>query len=104
MGTKMAQSYAYTFIRKLEKQLLNSSLHHPLSWVRFSDNIDMKWIESEENLKQFLDHANSIHPSFIDNKLLLFKKIHSKYTNKHKRTLFIYTYIHSFFYHIALFK
>lgn len=63
MGTKMAPSYANIFMGKLEKQLLNSSLHHPLSWFRFIDDVDMKWIESEENLKQFFDHANSIHPS-----------------------------------------
>ena len=63
MGTKMAPSYANIFMGKLEKQILDSSLYHPLSWFRFIDDVDMKWDETEEELHKFIDHANSVHPS-----------------------------------------
>jgi hypothetical protein len=43
MGTKMAPSYANTFMGKFEKQLLESSIESPLSWYRFIDDVDMKW-------------------------------------------------------------
>jgi hypothetical protein len=47
MGTKMAPSYANTFMGKFEKQLLESSIESPLSWHRFIDDVDMKWTQSD---------------------------------------------------------
>jgi hypothetical protein len=47
----------------LEERLLFSSLKQPLSWFRFIDDVDMKWIYSDKELDEFLEHANSIHPS-----------------------------------------
>ena len=47
MGTKMAPSYANIFKRKLEKLLIPSAHHKPLSLFRFIDDVVMKWIESE---------------------------------------------------------
>jgi hypothetical protein len=63
MGTKMAPSYANIFMGKLEKLIIQSASHKPLSWFRFIDDVDMKWIESEENLNRFFDHANNVHPT-----------------------------------------
>lgn len=63
MGTKMAPSYANIFMGRLEKQLLETSIEKPLSWYRFIDDVDMKWIETEENLENFIIHANSVHPT-----------------------------------------
>ena len=64
MGTKMAPSYANIFMGKLERQIIESSIDKPLSWFRFIDDIDMKWIKSEKDLKIFITHANnSILPS-----------------------------------------
>jgi peptide-methionine (R)-S-oxide reductase len=63
MGTKMAPSYANTFIGKFEKQLLESSIERPLSWYRFIDDVDMKWTQSDEELQNFLSRANNLHPS-----------------------------------------
>jgi hypothetical protein len=63
MGTKMALSYANIFMGDLEERLLLSSLKQPLSWFRFIDNVDMKWIHSNTELDEFFEHANSIHPS-----------------------------------------
>jgi hypothetical protein len=34
-----------------------------LSWLRFIDDVDMKWIHSDKELDEFFEHANSIHPS-----------------------------------------
>jgi hypothetical protein len=63
MGTKMAPSYANIRMGNLEERLLLSSLKQPLSWFRFIDDVDMKWIHSDKELDEFFEHANSIHPS-----------------------------------------
>lgn len=63
MGTKMAPSYANIFMGKLEKELLQSSIERPLSWYRFIDDVDMKWIHTDEGLQNFITRANNIHPS-----------------------------------------
>jgi hypothetical protein len=63
MGTKMAPSYANICMGNLEERLLLSSLKQPLSWFRFIDDVDMKWIHSDKELDEFFEHANSIHPS-----------------------------------------
>ena len=63
MVTKMAPSYANMFMGDLEERLLLLSLKQPLSWFRFIDDVDMKWIHSDKELDEFFEHANSIHPS-----------------------------------------
>ena len=63
MGIRMALSYANNCIGELEERLLLSSLKQPLSWVRYIDDVDMKWIHSDKELDEFFEHANSIHPS-----------------------------------------
>jgi hypothetical protein len=47
----------------LEERLLLSSLRQPLSLFRFIDDVDMKWKHDDKELDEFLEHANSIHPS-----------------------------------------
>ncbi|XP_071124035.1 uncharacterized protein [Mytilus edulis] len=63
MGTKMAPSYANIFMGRLEKQIIAASLSKPLSWFRFIDDVDMKWIESQQKLDDFIRHANNAHHS-----------------------------------------
>jgi peptide-methionine (R)-S-oxide reductase len=63
MGTKMAPSYANTFMGNFEKQLLESSIERPLSWYRFIDDVDMKWTQSDVELQNLLSLANNLHPS-----------------------------------------
>ena len=63
MGTKMAPSYANTFMSRLEKQLLQSVSLKPFSWLRFIDDIDMKWTHGRETLEKFLRDANNFHPT-----------------------------------------
>ena len=61
MGTKMAPAYANMFMGRLEKQLLMSVTLRPFSWLRFIDDIDMKWLHGRDNLDTFLQEANSFH-------------------------------------------
>ena len=61
MGTKMAPAYANMFMGRLEKQLLMSDTMRPFSWLRFIDDIDMKWLHGRDNLDTFLQEANSFH-------------------------------------------
>jgi hypothetical protein len=63
MGTKMAPCYANIFMGELEERLILSSLKQPLSWFRFIDDVDMKWIHSDKELDECFEHANSIHQS-----------------------------------------
>ena len=63
MGTEMDPSYANIFMVRLEKQLLQSVTPKPLSWLRFIDDIDMKWIHGTETLEAFFETTNSFHPT-----------------------------------------
>ena len=63
MGTKMAPSYANIFMCRLERQLLQSVILKPFSWLRFIDDIDMKWTHGKTTLEAFLKTANSFHPT-----------------------------------------
>ena len=59
----MAPSYANIFMGDLEERLFLSSLKQHLSWFRFKDDVDMKWMHSDKELNGFFEHANSFHPS-----------------------------------------
>ena len=63
MGTKMAPSYANIFTGRLEKQLLQSVSLKPFSWLRFIDDINMKWTHGRETLEEFITGANNFHPT-----------------------------------------
>ena len=52
--------YANIFMGHLEGQLLRSVALRPFSWLRFIDDIDMKWSHGRETLTTFLDN---FHPS-----------------------------------------
>ena len=55
----MAPAYAKMFISRLKKQLLMSVTMRPFSWLRFIDDIDMKWLHGRDNLDTLLQEANS---------------------------------------------
>ena len=63
MGTKMAPSYANTFMEKFEKQLLELSIERPFSSYRLIDDVDMKWTQSDAELQNLLSRAKDLHPS-----------------------------------------
>lgn len=47
----------------LERNLLTQSPFKPLSWLRFIDDIEMKWVDSRNNLDDFITFVNSFHHS-----------------------------------------
>jgi hypothetical protein len=59
----MTPSYANIFTGRLELRLLFYSSTKPLSWLRFIDDIEMKWVDGRESLNDFIDVANSFHNS-----------------------------------------
>ena len=63
MGTKMAPPYANIFMANIEHQLThNHELYIPL-WKRFIDDIFFIWTDSLNKLKEFMNEANSLHPT-----------------------------------------
>ncbi|XP_071141774.1 uncharacterized protein [Mytilus edulis] len=102
MGTKMAPSFANIFMGDLEERILLSVPYKPLSWLRFIDDIDMKWNDTAEHLQDFLDHCNQFHHSikftsefssekigfldtttFVKNGIMT-TDLHTKKTDKHQ--------------------
>ena len=74
MGTKMAPSYANLFIGKMEPKLHAQAPHHIQLWKRY---IFIIWMGSDEDLQQFMDKINTIHPTIkftheCDDKELIF--------------------------------
>ena len=61
IGTKMAPSYANTFMDRLERRLISNAEVKPQVWWRYIDDIFIVWTEGEETLKQFLDYLNTAH-------------------------------------------
>jgi uncharacterized protein YggL (DUF469 family) len=57
MGTKMAPCYANISMGNLEERWLLSLLKQPLSWLRFIDDVYMKWIHSDKEIDDFFEHA-----------------------------------------------
>ena len=61
MGTKMAPSYASSFMGKLEMDFLGSCDKQPLIWLRFLADIFMIWNDSEQDLHDFISKINNFH-------------------------------------------
>ena len=50
---------------RLEKQLLMSVTMRSFSWLRFIDDIDMKWLHGRDNLDTFLQEVNIFHSTIL---------------------------------------
>jgi len=63
MGTRMAPSYANTFMGWLEAKLLATAPEGrtPKVYKRFIDDIFMLWLWGREALDSFIAHANELH-------------------------------------------
>ena len=61
MGTKMAPSYANTFMGRIEKQLQEIGRDNIFLWKRFIDDIFLVWLGTEDELKRYLTTINTIH-------------------------------------------
>ena len=65
MGTKMAIAFANIFLMaSIEKEiLLGQSVNKPLMWKRFIDDVFYLWDTNKEEIEQFIEQANSYHPT-----------------------------------------
>ena len=63
MGTRVAPSYANTFMGWFEDQFVYTHDPEPLVWKRFIDDIFIIWIHGIETLNVFFDHLNNCLPS-----------------------------------------
>ena len=62
IGSKLGKNYACTCMGHWEKQLLTQCQKKPALYLRFVDDIFGIWEGNEEELKQFQETANKIHP------------------------------------------
>ena len=101
MGTRMAPSYANLFMAEFEQKLLSLSNVKPFFYVRYIDDIFIIWNDGHEELLNFFQLANSLHPSikftmesssvnipFLDVEVCLREgriatKVYSKPTDRH---------------------
>ena len=63
MGTKMAVAFANIFMAKIERQILRQSNKKPLVWKRYIDEVFSLWNTSTDKIEEFLEKANSFHPT-----------------------------------------
>ena len=63
MGTKVAPSFANTFMGWFEAEFVYTYELQPLLWVRFIDDIFLIWTHGQEALKNFENHLNGCVPS-----------------------------------------
>ena len=63
MGTKMAPSYANTFMNKIEQDFLEKQPIQPLVWKRYIDDIFAIWTDTRQTLDTFIQELNQHHPT-----------------------------------------
>ena len=63
MGTKMAVAFANIFMNKVETDILGQSAFRPLVWKRYIDDIFSLWTINRAEISQFIEQANSHHPT-----------------------------------------
>ena len=63
MGTKVAPSFANTFMGWFERKYVYTYHKQPLIWVRFIDDIFQIWPHGMEEFKKFEEHLNNCVPS-----------------------------------------
>ena len=59
----MAVAFANIFMAPIEKEILRQRVNKPLTWKRFIDAVFCLWGTNKEEIEQFLDQANSYHPT-----------------------------------------
>ena len=69
MGTRVAPTYANTFMGQLEKKMLSKCPEHLKkflhTWRRFIDDILIIWTGSDESFNEFFNFLNSFHPTSL---------------------------------------
>ena len=62
-GMKIAVAFANIFMEKIETEILSQSAIKPLVWKRFIDDVISIWNTTREEITQFIEQANSRHPT-----------------------------------------
>ena len=63
MGTKVAVAFANIFMANIETQILSKNVIKPTVWKRYIDDIFSLWDISKPDIEQFIEQANSHHPT-----------------------------------------
>ena len=63
MGTKLAPSYAITYMNWFEETYVYTHPTQPLLWLRFIDDIYLLWDKSRAELDTFFEYLNSCTPN-----------------------------------------
>ena len=63
MVTKMAVAFANICMAKVESQILERSAKKPLAWKMYIDDIFAIWNINKDEVTQFIEQANSHHPT-----------------------------------------
>jgi hypothetical protein len=61
MGSPLAPVIANYYMEHFEQQAISKAPRKPTHWYRYVDDTYMVWPHGEEELREFLDHVNSIH-------------------------------------------
>ena len=59
----MAVAFANIFMANIETQILSHSVQKPSIWKRYIDDIFSLWDISKADIEQFIEQANSLHPT-----------------------------------------
>ena len=62
IGTKLAPGDANLFLSIFERNMLNQYPIKPSIWLRYIDDIFMKWNESKDMSRDFLTYINTVNP------------------------------------------
>ena len=65
MGTERAVAFSVISMADTEKRLLMAHPYKPLVWKRFVDDIFSLWGISTKEVYNFVDFANTLHPTNI---------------------------------------
>ena len=63
MGTKTALAYANLFVGRFENQALEGAKIKPYFWWSYFDDIVMIWTGNEDELREFIEYINNLHPT-----------------------------------------
>ena len=63
IGTKLASTYASSFMDKPESDFLKPQELIPFLWCCYIDDVFFIWTDGEEKLASFLSDFNSCHPN-----------------------------------------
>ena len=63
MGSRVAPPLAIIFMNSLERQYNTTAVNTPDLYMRYIDDVLGVWTSGPENLRDYLHHINSTHPS-----------------------------------------